>query len=125
MSDIGFTPGETGGIRMIQCSPDGTPLRDENDALKLIGAAFENGAKWVVIPAGRLGDGFFDLSTRIAGGFIQKFVTYRIGLAILGNISGYTADSRALRDFVYECNKGDYLWFVNDTEEFTKRLIPR
>lgn len=122
MSPVEFTCYESGGNRVLECSPEGALLRDENDAVKLIGAAFEHGARCVAIPVSRLGDDFFQLSTRIAGGFIQKFVTYEVKLMVFGDISAYTSQSPALRDFVYECNAGDYLWFVADREELEKRL---
>ncbi|MFJ5117379.1 DUF4180 domain-containing protein [Kitasatospora sp. NPDC088548] len=101
---------------------DGPPLRDERDATDVIGDAFGQGATWVVVPVARLEDDFFRLSTRIAGGIVQKFANYRLGLAVVGDISRHTAASGALRDFVRESNGGRQLWFVSDTAEFDRRL---
>ena len=56
----------------------------------------------VVVPASRLNEEFFQLSTRIAGAIIRKFVNCRPQLVILGNISQWVAGSNALRDFVYD-----------------------
>ncbi|MGA2135550.1 MAG: DUF4180 domain-containing protein [Bryobacteraceae bacterium] len=69
-----------------------------------------------------MGDDFFKLRTRIAGEFVQKFVTYRVRLAIAGDISGYLEGSSALRDFVVECNRGSQVWFVADAQELQTRL---
>ncbi len=107
---------------VLYCAVEGATLQTEQDAVDMIGSAFEAGAQCVVVPVGRLGTDFFDLSTRVAGGFIQKFVTYRRRLVVLGDISDYLARSKSLRDFVYECNAGDYLWFVPDQTELDKRL---
>jgi hypothetical protein len=120
---VNMTLWDCQGVRILECPPTGDLLRDEDDAVKLIGAAFEHGAKRVLVPVGRFGDDFFRLSTRVAGLFIQKFVNYKVGLVIVGDISGYLAESRSLRDFVHECNQGDYLWFVADREELEKRLL--
>jgi hypothetical protein len=51
-------------------------------------------------------------------------VTYRRRLAILGEISRHVAESSAFRDFVYEANRGDHVWFVADLEELDQRLAP-
>jgi hypothetical protein len=41
----------------------------------------------VIIPAQRLDPDFFRLRTGVAGEFVQKFVTYRLRLAVVGNVS--------------------------------------
>jgi hypothetical protein len=49
-------------------------------------------------------------------------VTYRRRLVLVGDISGYVAQSRAFRDFVYEANNGTQAWFVQDIHELNERL---
>ncbi|MFF2040738.1 DUF4180 domain-containing protein [Kitasatospora sp. NPDC058170] len=107
---------------VLRLTPDGPPIRSERDATDVIGDAFGQGADWVVVPAARLDGDFFRLSTRVAGGIVQKFVTYRIGLAVIGDISAHVAASDALRDFVVESNRGTQLWFLTEEEEFGPRL---
>jgi len=80
-----------------------------------------HGARFIVIPAERLDDDFFRLETRIAGEVIQRFAMYRVRVAILGDISRHVAQSKSLRDFVHECNRGNQCWFV-DREELGRRL---
>ena len=109
---------------LMECSADGRKLRTDRDAIDLIGEALQNGASAVLIPVERLDEDFFRLRTRVAGEFIQKFVTYGIRLAILGDIPAYAAESSALRDFVYESNRGRDLCFVATREEFEQRLLP-
>ncbi|MBB5934280.1 DUF4180 domain-containing protein [Streptomyces zagrosensis] len=109
-------------VPVLMCAVDGEPISAERDVLDLIGNAGYQGAQWVVIPAGRLGDAFFQLRTRLAGDIVQKFANYRLGLIVLGDISRHTAASSALQDFVRESNRGRQTWFLTDTEELRERL---
>ena len=101
---------------------EGPPLRNDQDAVGLIEAALSNGATLIALPVERLGDDFFRLSTRIAGEVIQKFLIYRRRVAIVGDISGYLAQSASLRAFVLEANRGRDIWFVNSLDELDQRL---
>jgi len=107
---------------VLHMAPDGPPIRSERDAADIVGQAFEQSATWVALPVERLGPDFFRLSTRIAGEVIQKFITYRFKVAVVGDISAHIADSDALRDFVYESNRGQQVWFVADFSELERRL---
>ncbi|MFI5750469.1 DUF4180 domain-containing protein [Streptomyces sp. NPDC051644] len=110
------------GTPVLVRALDGAPLRDEQDALDLIGEGFRHDATWVAVPAGRLTDDFFRLRTRVAGDIVQKFVNYRLKLAIVGDISRHTDVSNALRDFVRESNRGTQLWFLPDMDALRTRL---
>ncbi|MGP3976285.1 DUF4180 domain-containing protein [Streptomyces sp. 8N114] len=101
---------------------EGETLGSESDALDVIGNTSYQGAEWAVIPASQLDEAFFRLSTRLAGDIIQKFVQYRVGLAVVGDISPHLEASSALRDFVRECNRGRQTWFLADVEELRERL---
>ena len=76
----------------------------------------------VAIPVARLDPAFFVLSTGVAGEFVQKFVNYKRRLAIMGDVTAAVAESDALRDWIYESNRRDDLWFVADLDELTARL---
>jgi Domain of unknown function (DUF4180) len=112
---------ERHGFRVLACASDGK-LRNDRDASNLIGEALSQRADWVLIPVECLDDDFFRLKTRIAGEIIQKFVNYRRKLAIVGDISRFVDESSALRDFVYESNRGEQVWFLADSVEFDRRL---
>ncbi|MFF4012053.1 DUF4180 domain-containing protein [Streptomyces sp. NPDC001717] len=109
-------------VPVLMCEAEGEPLTGEREALDHIGNAGYQGAEWVVIPVGRFDESFFRLSTRVAGAIIQKFVQYRMGIVVLGDISRHTEASSALRDFVRECNRGTQTWFVADDDELRERL---
>jgi hypothetical protein len=66
--------------------------------------------------------GHLHLRTGVAGEMLQKFVNYGVKLAILGDVSGYTTASSALRDFIYESNRGETIWFVANRHELEQRL---
>ncbi|MDQ0796183.1 DUF4180 domain-containing protein [Streptomyces sp. B1I3] len=109
-------------VPVLMCASEGEMISSESDALDLVGNASYQGARWVVIPVQRFDEAFFHLRTRVAGEIVQKFVQYRVGLVVLGDISEHTAASSALQDFVRECNRGRQTWFLADIEELRDRL---
>jgi hypothetical protein len=109
-------------VSVLVCEPDGEKLKSERDALDLIGEAMSSRAELVLVPVERLEEDFFQLKNGLAGHVIQKFVTYRLRLVILGDISQHVAQSRALRDFVYEANRGNQVWFMTNMQELNERL---
>jgi len=113
---------ELHGIRVLECSTEGSPPRTARDATDIVSAAWAQKAGVVVLRADWLGDDFFRLSTRIAGEVVQKILDYRIRVVILGDISQRVAQSESLRDWVRECNRGRQVWFVADLAELEGRL---
>ena len=93
---------------------DGPRLRTEQDAADVIGEVWSAGADTVVLPVERLDDGFWTLSTRIAGGIIGKFAVYRVRVVVVGDISARLAASATLRAFVSESNRGREVSFVDE-----------
>ncbi|MGB2570085.1 DUF4180 domain-containing protein [Micromonospora citrea] len=117
---------ERAGVAVLVCDPAGPKVATTADALDLIGAAFL-GAQVVALPASRLDADFFSLGTRFAGEVMQKFVNYRLRLAVVGDISAHLAASAALRALVHESNRADHVWFVADLDALDARLaaVPR
>lgn len=113
---------ERAGVPVLVCDEDGPPVATVQDALDLIGAAFQ-GAEVVAVPASRLDAGFFTLGTRLAGEIMQKFVTYRLRLAVIGDISRHLAASPALRALVGESNRSGHIWFLPDLAALDARLL--
>lgn len=107
---------------ILRLPAEGPLLHTEQDAMDVIGDAFGHEATWVVVPLERLHPDFFVLRTRVAGGIVQKFVNYRVGLVVLGDVSRHTAASEALRDFVRESNRGLQLWFLADEAALEARF---
>ena len=113
---------EFDGVRALVADADGMPISGGQDVLELIGSVYYDDVSWVVLPAERLNDEFFTLSSGVAGDIVQKFVNYRLGFAVLGDVSRFTANSTSLADFVRESNRGRHTWFVADLDEFRTRL---
>jgi pyruvate/2-oxoacid:ferredoxin oxidoreductase alpha subunit len=114
---------ELQGVPVLVCAEDGEPIASTQDALDVIGAAFSR-ADVVAVPVRRLDDQFFALRTGLAGEVMQKFTNYRLRLVVVGDISALVADSPALRDLVFESNRGRQVWFVADLDELDARLHP-
>ena len=112
------------GVPVLLCDAPGATICEVQDALDVIGAAFSR-ADTVAISAERLDKRFFRLSTGLAGEIMQKFVNYRIRLAIVGDISAQVAASDALRDLVRESNERDHVWFVPTLEDLDALLERR
>ncbi|TWB63704.1 DUF4180 domain-containing protein [Nitrospirillum viridazoti] len=121
MTDL---PQDIQGTRVLVCAAQGPLLTGDQDAVPLIGLAWEHGARVVAIPLGRLAPGFLTLATGQAGAIIQKFANYQLRPVIVGDVSAWTADSGALRDFIYEANRGQVVWFVDDLAALERRLAP-
>jgi hypothetical protein len=109
-------------VEMFVCPADGPPIRSGGDALDLIASALEQGVDLVVVPVDRLDPDFFQLRTGVAGEIVQKFVNYRLRLAVVGDVAHHVARSPTVRDFVAEANRGRQLWFVASLDELADRL---
>jgi len=112
-----------GDTNVLVCEPDGEKLNTDRDVSGVFGdAIWSERVELVAVPVERFGEGFFTLSTRMAGEITQKFVTYRLRLAIVGDISAHLAVSSALRAYVHESNRGCDVWFVDDLAALYARL---
>ena len=110
---------ELAGARVLVAAIDvGAPY----DAATLIGDALSAEAAVVAIPVERLSPAFLDLSTRLAGEVLQKFVNYGRRVAIAGDVGAAVSASQALADFVRESNRGRHVWFVADLDALAARL---
>ncbi|SQD95554.1 DUF4180 domain-containing protein [Parafrankia sp. BMG5.11] len=115
---------QVGAVSVLVCSPEGPLVRVEQNALDIIGTAMYLRAAWAAVPVTRLTPEFFELRSGLAGQILQKFVNYQVGLAVVGDISAFTAASGALRDLVRESNQGVHHWFVPDLDAARSRLAP-
>ena len=95
----------------------GPVIASERDATDLIGDAFGQGADLVVIPVERLSPEFFRLASGLAGNVLQKFTNYRMRVAIVGDITAFTAKSAPLRDFVRESNQRGEVRFLESAAD--------
>lgn len=86
------------------------------EALDLISYAWYKGkSSTIVVYKESLNEDFFDLKTGFAGEVLQKFSNYRMRLVVVGDFGQYK--SKALHDFIYECNNGNFVIFKNSLDE--------
>ncbi|MGD9570078.1 MAG: DUF4180 domain-containing protein [Sedimentibacter sp.] len=96
-------------------------ITDVQSALDFIATVdYETGCNRVVLNKSAICEDFFNLSTKIAGEILQKFINYRTKIAIVGDFSEYT--SKSLKDFIYECNKGKDIFFLSDEKQAIEKL---
>lgn len=111
---------------MTQVYVSEVPLTDEAEAVQLIvDAYYAHQAEWIAFTPEQLGDEFFELRTGRAGAIAQKFVSYQMGLAVVGDIADRVAASKPLADWVRESNRGRNLLFARDLDELQELLQHR
>ncbi len=123
--NMSLTASTRHGVRVLAYPAEGPTVSTDRDAVDLIAQAFDHRPDLILLPIERLDEGFFTLSTRIAGEIVQKFVTYGIRLAIIGDITRQLEASSTLRDYVRETNRGSQVWFgATSTSSATLRARP-
>ena len=96
-------------------------ITDAQSALDLTATVYcEHNVTKMVISKEAISEDFFKLSTGFAGDIVQKFVNYHFRVALVGDFSKYT--SKPLRDYMFECNNGNHLYFVSNEQEAIERL---
>lgn len=106
--------------KIAEVISDETIISKTEDGLDLLGNLYYQGFDKIIIHEKNITSDFFDLKNGIAGEILQKFSTYRVRLAIVGNFAKYT--SKSLNDFIYESNKGRHINFVSSCTEALKIL---
>lgn len=96
-------------------------ITDSQSALDLMMMViYEKECTRIILDTKSIIEDFFRLSSGIAGEVLQKFTNYRTKLAIVGDFSNYT--SKPLHDFIYECNKGNDIFFVDNLNQAIEKL---
>jgi hypothetical protein len=108
-------------IEIAEVFSDEIVIRNVQDALDLMADCSVQGSQTIIIDKKNMVENFFDLRSGLAGEILQKFSTYQIRLAIVGDFSAYT--SKSLRDFIFESNKHGRILFVHTVDEAKERLM--
>lgn len=109
------------GIPIAVVTSETVLIEDASSALDLLATVrYETDCDRMAIEKSAVAEAFFKLSTGLAGEVLQKFINYRMKLAIVGDFSGYT--SKPLKDFIYESNNGRDIFFVATQEEALAKL---
>lgn len=119
MSGNAISITDINGVAVVKS--EGLILSDVQSALDLIGeVGFRIKSNKAVVFKENIAREFFILSTGTLGEILQKFVTYGVALAIVGDFSEYT--SKPLKDFIYESNNGKHVFFAADEQSAIDRL---
>ena len=109
------------GVQIAVVESDEVLISDVQSALDFMATVqYETGSDRIALNKSAVREEFFDLSTKLAGDILQKFVTYQVRLAIVGDFSVYT--SKSLQSFIYESNRGRSVYFAADQEQALKWL---
>ena len=94
---------------------------DVQSALDFIATVkYEAGCDRIILNKSAICDDFFHLRTKLAGEILQKFINYYVKMAIIGDFSVYTSES--LKDFIFESNKGNNIFFLPDEKLAIEKL---
>lgn len=116
---IEYISSQNGSIAVV--TGEEKVIVDVQSALDLVMTArYEGGAERIAIDKDAVAEDFFILSTGMAGEILQKFTNYHVKAAFYGDFTRYT--SKPLRDFIYESNQGNGVFFVPTREEAIRRL---
>ena len=106
--------------KIAELTSDKVEINSLQDSLDLMASADYQGAHRVIIYEHNVHPDFFDLETKLAGDILQKYSTYSMKLAIVGEFEKY--QSNALNAFIIECNRGNHIFFVEDAENAGRML---
>lgn len=109
------------GMEIAHVESEKVIITDVQSAVDFIATVrYETGCDRVILNKDAITEDFFELSTRIAGEVLQKFINYYMKIAILGDFSIYK--SKSLKDFIYESNKGKNIFFLSTMEQAIEKL---
>lgn len=96
---------------------DSLIIQNSEDGSDVVGTAYFNGFDKVILHQVNIAPAFFDLRNGIAGEIFQKFANHRMRIVIVGDFDTLIANSKSLRDFIYESNSGKQVNFVPTLDE--------
>jgi len=112
---------EEKNIKIAEIKSGEIVINSPQDALDLMVDAGHYGARSIILKEKNFAPEFFDLSTKLAGGILQKFSNYRVKMAIVGDFEKYK--SKSLKAFIGESNKGNLIFFVPDRKTAISKII--
>ena len=106
---------------IVIINADEVLIKNGQSTLDLImSVRYDMGCSNIIINKENIDESFFDLKAGLAGEITQKIANYRFRLAIIGDFSIYT--SKNFQDYIYECNKGNIIFFAKDVDAAVEKL---
>ena len=91
-------------------------IENVQEALDLMATvSYHYGCHKILIHKEALTEDFFDLKTGLAGEILHKYTNYGIKIALVGDFS--INSKKSLKDFIYESNKGNHVFFLDNEEK--------
>ncbi len=113
---------EQNGLTIVVVVSSEKLIFDTQSALDFImSIKYEAGCNRIALNKEAITEDFFVLSTCLAGEILQKFINYQVKFAVFGDFSKYT--SKPLKDFMYESNNGNDVFFVSTEKDAIERLL--
>ena len=109
MTDFSFISHAIGKAMVAEVAANEMLLAVPEDVNDLLGNAYYQGFDGMIISADKISPRFFDLKTRLAGEVLQKFSSFQMRLAVVGDFSVFPSES--LKSFIYESNRGNLIHF--------------
>ena len=89
---------EINGIKIALLKSENIVIKETQNALDLMAEANYRGSGEIIVHEKNIAPAFFDLKSGLAGEILQKFSTYNVKLAIVGDFSKYS--SKSLQNFI-------------------------
>ena len=111
---------ENNGKKIAEIISDNIFINRVDDALDLIVKKEIPTPKKIILYKKNINPDFFELRTGLAGEILQKFATYHIKLAIVGDFLNIKSES--FQALIRESNRGNQTFFVEDIEIAKEKL---
>ena len=111
---------EKNNIRIAEVISETVLITNAEDGVDLLGNLYYQDFDKIIIHERNITPNFFDLKNGIAGEILQKFSTYRVSLAIVGDFNKY--ESKSVKEFIFESNKFGHINFARTTLEAVEKL---
>lgn len=113
----------SGNIKIAEVISEEIILNSVQDSLDLMANADYQGARKIILHEKNIYPAFFKLSTGLAGEILQKYVNYKMKLAIVGDFTKY--HSKSFTAFLIECNRGNQFYFVATLDKAIEKLTEK
>ncbi len=108
-------------VEIANVKSDEILIKDVESALDLmVTVRYETDCDRMILNKSTISEDFFNLSTKLTGDILQKYINYQMKIAIIGDFSVY--NSKSLRDFIYECNNGKDIFFLANKNRAIEKL---
>lgn len=108
------------GIQIAEVLTNTVFINTADDGAQLLHELYYQGFDGIILKTTQLSPDFFDLKTGLAGEILQKFSNRRTRLTIIGDFDDI--ESKSLRDFIFESNKGKLINFVTSVDDALGRF---